>query len=402
MSLADIGVEEFYQSNISQGNYQLKEEIEDFVVYEVNAPCVSTLVPIINLDQFKLSETAYDNYPKSAPKEERKPIYESVRHFPFKQLRIVEGQFTTEETDRDIFCCTLIKYNVNTMDAVHIIAKRLEVSARNIQIGGNKDKRGVTFQEISIDCSFKKLFNYAFSLSQARGFRTDEYGDCETLRMKNEEASKLLEGYMEVKPYETTDRLLICNIRKGIAKRLGDNTGNRFRIRIRGLTSIDTPPSYFLNYYGHQRFGKSLNNHIIGEHILNKEYGKALDLILESGVENKKEADQENIERKHSSLQRYIERMRKQKANDKYIVRRMERMSLMMYMHAYQSYLFNDAVNIRYKRQAPMPGDCVLVNGEFIECSENEELENIYIPLEKRNDKFLKGGFRKMVESFGD
>lgn len=413
--LGDIGIQNFYEKQIESGDYKLKESVDDFMVYEVNADGVCAYGPLMNLQRYYSSKSAYDDIPDSAPKEERKPIHDSIKYYPFRRLKTVNNHFVVEKTQNDIFLCTLMKYNVNTTDATHILAKRLGIPSKNIQFGGNKDKRGVTFQEISIDCSFSVLFNYALSLSRNKNYHEARYGYDTGFDSANALLVQELSNHMEIEQSEVHDRLMLFNIRKGSAKRMGDNIGNRFRIKIRGLKGIQKPPKYFLNYFGHQRFGKDFNNHIVGGLILEQKFDDALDLIMAGCVSNNSNlasvcsmsAEKSPISGPdeatcHTSVQKYIAKMRQKRANSKFIVYSLDRLTRMMYMHAFQSYIFNCDVNRRWKDKGAFPGDCILEEGCFVKCSEDSGLEDIYIPLEQKADKFLKGGYRKMVEEIKD
>lgn len=470
--LEDIGIKYTYGNSAETGDYVLKQETEDFVVQEIVGGSTCRYGPVIDMEKYRMAEHAYDGIPESVPKERRKAIYDSVRHFPFKRLRAVNNAFVKEEGSTDIYACTVMKWELNTQDAACILAKRLGVAAQCVQCGGNKDKRGVTFQEISINCAFEPLFNYALSLSTSEGYRDAEYGYAEAYEEENKRAAEELGRHMAVERYETNDRMRIFNIRKGSSKQMGDVTGNRFTIRIRGLHGIKEAPAYFLNYFGPQRFGKDFNNHAIGRLILEKEYDAALDIIAGSSIPD------DERETRGSFVQKFIARMRAKKMDARVIVYRMDRLTRMMYMHAYQSYEFNCALNQRWEAKKFQAGDKVLCEGpgaeidvaqaevgglkddmeglegeiagtqalakgledEILGVTQNREvhdapngacdaappraspkgaketaedllyaepeedaaLETIYIPLVKKNDKFLKGGYRKMIEEIDD
>lgn len=409
--LQDIGICHFYEYSAPAQDCKLKEEIEDFIVHEINGVEICEFAPVLDFAQFKASEEAYANLPDVTTKEDRKKVYDSVRHYPFKRLKTVDGAFATEETSKDIFVCTLMKYNLNTVDAVHILSKRLGISPRNIQFGGNKDKRGVTFQEISLDCSFEALFNYALSASKNAQLNDPQYGYSTGIAEANMKLEQEMASFMAVKITECADRLMLFNIRKGHAKKLGDNDGNKFKIRLRGITAIPTIPRHFLNYYGMQRFGRNFNNHLIGQCILEERYDDAIQLIMADGRaqgcpgEDAAEAeavDEKDAQSSLSSVQRHIARMKRSKAKSSFIVHSLDRMSKMMYMHAYQSYKFNCAINERWEDKKPQSDDALPIDGGFVECDGEGDLMDVYIPLEKGRSKFLKGGYRKMIEEIGN
>lgn len=410
--VSKIGIEEFYKSEVPGGDYKFKQEVEDFVVYEINTHGICKAAPLLNLEEYYKSKSAFENIPDEVPKEERKAIYDATKHYPFLRLTNVNGKFVIEPSKEDIYVFTLMKYNLNTTDAAWFLAKNLGVSLRHVQFSGNKDKRAITFQEISIICSFEKLFNYAISLNKNKAIPDLEYTK---IHCFNEINSKIIEeigNTIHLESYEANDRIRIFDIRKGSSKRMGENVGNKFVIKIRGLESLSNQPRYFINYYGQQRFGRDLNNHLVGSFILEQKFDEALDAIMQSeevGRENpgNNEGNTSDTidgasEKKQSSVQRYICRMRERNTKSKFIVYGLDRLTRMMYMHAYQSYVFNCDVNIRMETREVQSGDLVFQDNQFIEATKETPLEDIYIPLEVKADKFLKGGHRKMIEEIKD
>lgn len=69
-----------------------------------------------------------------------------------------------------------MKYDLNTRDVINIIANRLRIPRCNIKFSGNKDRKGITFQEIIIKCGFDQLFNYALNLSKISEYNFQSYG----------------------------------------------------------------------------------------------------------------------------------------------------------------------------------------------------------------------------------
>lgn len=101
------------------------------------------------------------------------------------------------------------KINYNTLSAVRAVARKLGISERRIGYAGNKDKRAVTEQYISIQNWSKKSFS-----------------------LKDIELKYIGEG--------------------GRIK-LGDLEGNKFKIKAKVKGRSD----FFVNYFGEQRFGIS-------------------------------------------------------------------------------------------------------------------------------------------------
>ena len=101
---------------------------------------------------------------------------------------------------------------------------------------------------------------------------------------------------------------------------LGDLKGNKFKIIVKDHFGTTQKKDFIINYFDDQRFSK--NNHHIGKAIIKKDFKKASELIKGSGVKrNVKEND-------------YIG-----------FLRETPKKILQLYIHSYQSYLWNLAVD---------------------------------------------------------
>ncbi|MGM5485011.1 MAG: tRNA pseudouridine(13) synthase TruD, partial [Nanobdellota archaeon] len=120
---------------------------------------------------------------------------------------------------------------------------------------------------------------------------------------------------------------------------LGSHDRNWFRIKVKGTDNEPILPERPINYFGRQRFSK--NNHNIGRHLVKKEFKEAVDLILES--EGKQE----------EALREFF----KKNPND-YIgaLQRIPKKILTLYIHAYQSELFNSMARGTKKEKLPLIG----------------------------------------------
>lgn len=160
---------------------------------------------------------------------------------------------------------TLWKENMDTIDAIQLIARRLHMSAKDFTYSGTKDKRGVTMQHIVV---------------------------------RNITLNKIL----GVNKLGEERRLKICNV-KAVGKplSLGELQGNRFNIIIRNvcgaspteLGSIVERFSQigFINYFGLQRFGTtSVSSHQIGLALLRGDFANAINLILDPREDEANEA----------------------------------------------------------------------------------------------------------------
>jgi tRNA pseudouridine13 synthase len=179
----------------------------------------------------------------------------------------------------------LKKRDYTTVKAVEKVAERLRIPVKNIGFAGSKDKRAVTEQLISIkNCGVKGL--------ELKDIKLKYFG-------------------------------------KGINPiSLGDLKGNEFVITVKDYGKINDKIRDIPNYFDEQRFSK--NNAEVGKAIVKKDFKNAVELILE----NKGDFEEK--------LRGYL----KQKPTD-YIgaLRKINKKILKLYIHAYQSYIFNETVN---------------------------------------------------------
>ena len=177
---------------------------------------------------------------------------------------------------------SLKKKNRNTLDCVREIAKQLKIKEKDIGFAGSKDKNAVTTQMVSV-----------FKVSKER---------ISSINIDNVEL-KLL-GYGN-KPIS-----------------LGDLERNKFEIVVRDLEEpIIQQINFVANYFDEQRF--SVHNVDIGRHLVKKEFKDAVKLMGDSRAD-------EHLD-KHPND--FIGAMKK-----------LPKRLLMMYVHAYQSYLWNETL----------------------------------------------------------
>ncbi len=194
----------------------------------------------------------------------------------------------------------LKKTNYTTIGALQILSRKFKMPLKNFGFAGNKDKNAVTEQKISIFRGSKNFENIKF-------------------------------GGIELK--------YLGNGKEPIS--LGDLDGNDFIITIRNLGSkeirkIENLQNKIIqipNLYGLQRFSK--NNHLTGKSIIKRDFKKAIELILgNNGV----------IEGK---IKEYLI---KNKNNYIGALRLIPLKTRKLFVHSYQSFLFNKIINQYLKK----------------------------------------------------
>ncbi|KAJ1679452.1 multisubstrate pseudouridine synthase 7, partial [Spiromyces aspiralis] len=251
---------------------------------------------------------------------------------------------------------TLYKENKNTMDVLNFMAKALKVKTSVFGFAGTKDKRAITFQR----CSAFKIEASRLSGAIARmgGGKSVKIGDF---------------------VYEKEQL------------KLGDLLGNHFTVVLRyveGATQEEIESAImrlrergFINYFGMQRFGNSsVSSHIIGRAVIRQDWKEAVDLILNPQV-----GEREDIQKAREAW--------KETRDPKEVLKLMPRFGVLvekailnffvknnvtnyagafipymlrrMYVHSYQSYVWNHAASERARRYGvdrAVPGDLVIVS----------------------------------------
>ncbi|KAJ6397715.1 hypothetical protein OIU77_018680 [Salix suchowensis] len=207
----------------------------------------------------------------------------------------------------------LYKENKDTQEALGIIGKMLGIQSKSFGFAGTKDKRAVSTQRVTV---FKQ------------------------------QASRLA---------ALNDRLIgikvgnFCHVKEGLL--LGKLLGNRFTVTLRGVIadSEDTIKAAadslgrhgFINYFGLQRFGTgSVPTHLIGAALLRGEWKTALQCLKKCPGD-------------------YLQALKA-----------IPRTLRMMYVHGYQSYLWNHAASERVQKYGfdqVFPGDLVYCKGDDTE-----------------------------------
>jgi tRNA pseudouridine13 synthase len=260
-------------------------------------------------------------------------------------LKDVDGEYTIAR---------IRAKNWETNRLIRQLSKRLGISRKKIGFAGTKDRRAITTQLISIKAPME---------------------DVKGMRMKDFE---LLDVYPA---------------RKELS--MGDLKGNRFDIMIRDLELSETETEQlvsktledlkalegFPNFFGHQRFGAVRPiTHTVGKKLIEGDFkgavltylGNPVDIESLEAVEARKAIDEGKSYSEALALFPKYFGFEKALLNhlikneDDYIgaLETLPKNLSMMFVHAYQSYLFNRILSIRIEKglltSQPLIGDVIL------------------------------------------
>ncbi|XP_062084512.1 multisubstrate pseudouridine synthase 7 [Humulus lupulus] len=269
----------------------------------------------------------------------------------------------------------LCKENKDSQEALGVIAKMLGVQPRSFGFAGTKDKRAVSTQRVTV---FKQRAKKLAALNDRLiGIKVGDF----------------------------------CYVKEGLV--LGQLSGNRFTVTLRGVVAdseetIRAAASAlgrqgFINYFGLQRFGSgSVPTYLIGSKLLRGEWEAVVNMILDprEGERNTiamarqyyKETN--DIDGTLRQLPRYLvaERailqcLKKCPGNHLQALKAIPRTLRMMYVHSYQSYLWNHAASTRVQKH----GTDHVVVGDLVYCKEHDiekakEIGNAECEEEDPND----------------
>ncbi|XP_067324917.1 pseudouridylate synthase 7 homolog isoform X2 [Anolis sagrei] len=270
----------------------------------------------------------------------------------------------------------LYKENKDTMDAINMLSKFLRVKPNIFSYMGTKDKRAITVQEIAV------------------------------LRITAQRLAHLNKCLMNFK---------LGNFSyKNHPLKLGELQGNHFTVVLRNVTGTDEQVQHamqslkeigFINYYGMQRFGTTaIPTYQVGRAILQNNWNEVMDLILKPrpGAEKGYLVKCREEWAKTRDPAAALRKLPVKRCVEGQLLRGLSKYGLknivsafgiiprnnrLMYIHSYQSYVWNNMVSKRIEEYGlkAVPGDLVLKGGTatYIEESEadNYTIHDVVMPL---------------------
>ena len=278
---------------------------------------------------------------------------------------------------------TLYKENKDTMEVLSFFSRQMRLSPKHFQFAGTKDRRGVTVQKA---CAFRVNADRLGAMN--RMLRNAVIGDFE------HKPHGLELGDLQGNEFVIT--LRDCQFPEEIMQGLtGEDKVNKAREVVTKSMSDLRERGYF-NYYGLQRFGTfATRTDMVGVKMLQSDFKAAVDailhftpqtlaaaqdpnstLLLSSDDKARAEAihifqttgrineSLEKLPRKFTAETALIKHLGRNPTDHLGAIQAIPRSLRLMYVHAYQSLVWNFAVNERWRLYGDkvVAGDLVLVH----------------------------------------
>jgi len=281
---AHIGMEVFTTQSPGIGG-RLKKTPEDFVVQEIGLD--GSIAPL---------EPTTEEYPEQA------------------------GKFT-------VFY--LVKRNLDSIQAIRRLSRSMGVSYKRFSYAGIKDRRAVTSQRVSFRGSPQELIGREIS------------------------------GVQILHPHRTKQPIVpgaLQGNRFTIAIREMDFTAKEAQTRVENIQKEMKAAGGSLNFYGPQRFGIIRpNTHLIGKQLILENYKEAIHILLEGGLKptemgdnSTKEEIDSNEDVPYGLYERAVTHyLNKHPGDHKDAFQVIPKDLARLYVHAYQSYIFNKTISRR-------------------------------------------------------
>ncbi len=296
-----------------------------------------------------------------------------------------------KDTQGDYTHFTLEKTNWDTMRAVKAIARACGVSHKRLKFAGTKDRRSVSAQRVSI-----------WKVPKER-----------------------LEG-VHIRDIILRD----FSVSDGPVN-LGMLKGNRFTVIIHDVAknadklvkkTIRQLDGKMPNFFGTQRFGLRLNNHLVGRHILGGEFKEAvMSFLCDTGNEPEEATTVRERLRETGDFKKAFEEFPNYLGFEKSVLNHLAKTPTdyigalrvlpkklrLMFIHAYQGYIFNLALS-EYLRSGEMPKELPLVgyttplDNVTEEILKREEIHKGQFRVPSMPEMAMEGEMRSSLAKFSD
>jgi tRNA pseudouridine13 synthase len=231
-------------------------------------------------------------------------------------------------TDGKYAIFKLVKIGLNTEHAVEIISRRFHIPLKDIKYAGTKDRHAHTTQYVSI--SNREGIQHIKLYEENLKFEHVGYAD-EPLSLGCLEGNKFIITVRELSEYDSN------LLRKKLSKieNFKNNNMNNLKMEMNNMNIESFKEFIVPNYFDEQRF--SSNNYNIGLCILKGDFKNAVKFICDG-------------EYSYSDTIRIFITAN---PND-YVtaLKHVPRRTLLMYVHAVQSFIFNEALSLMLSEHA--------------------------------------------------
>ena len=224
----------------------------------------------------------------------------------------------------------LEKKDIDTIQALNEISRKLNIPFNSIGYSGLKDANSTSYQLISIPSKYLRRYSV---------------GD--VIKISDKIVLKIM-GF--------SDKPVTRNLHKGNYFKIAFELNFNLRDRVEKALNTIKLLKHYPNYYGLQRFGtRRPITHLIGKYIIRREWDKAVKCIISYPfssedplirkarilAEENRIGESINIYPRKHDYEWLILKYASEDLNSLAILRRIPRQYIKLFINAYQSYLFN-------------------------------------------------------------